>query len=245
MVAVLAACQSTPALTDPKQIITDGMSATADLKSFHISLAVDGTVTIPDSGGTFDLANTTFEGDVDVENENASLSFAVPALLSLSGELRLIGTDMYVKTSLTGPLWSHQANEPTASGSPAQDVQGMIEQVTEFLEKDGVVSEKLEDADCGERTCYHVRVTIPSELLAEEGATASMDPSTVFGDSLVLDLLFDREKLWLTEISTSVDSEEVGTLNATITFSSFDEAVTVTAPPEAEVTEGEAPLPGL
>jgi len=44
--------------------------------------------------------------------------------------------------------------------------------------------------------------------------------------------------MWLTEVSTSVTSELVGTFNATITFSAFDEPVTVVPPPSDEVTEG-------
>jgi hypothetical protein len=62
---------------------------------------------------------------------------------------------------------------------------------------------------------------------------------------VVINLLFDREKLWLTEVSTSVDSEEVGTISATLSFSNFDEAVEFSAPPSPEVTEGEFTIPGM
>ena len=72
-----------------------------------------------------------------------------------------------------------------------------------------------------------------------------MDPSTVFGDALVLNLLFDREKLWLTELSTDVASDEMGTFSVTLSFSNFDEDVTLSPPPDAEVTEGEFVLPGM
>jgi hypothetical protein len=74
---------------------------------------------------------------------------------------------------------------------------------------------------------------------------ASFDPSSIFGEGAVINLLFDREKLWLTEISTSVDSDEVGTISATLSFSNFDEAVEFSAPPSPEVTEGEFTIPGM
>ena len=63
------------------------------------------------------------------------------------------------------------------------------------------------------------------------------------GGALVLNLRFDRQSLWLTEVGTAVQSESVGTFNATLTFSGFDEAVTVSPPPADQVTEGDLPLP--
>lgn len=239
---VLAACSGTPALSDPKEIVTSGFDATAELNSFHVSLALDGSFSMPDTGGNIALTGTTFEADVDLENSLVGATFAVPALLGLSGELRVIDTDLYFKTSMTGPMWSHMGGDATASASPAPDVSSMIDELRAFLDKEGVETVKLDDVDCGERTCYHIELTIPAELMNEEVPDASMlpsmDPASIFGEALVLDLLFDREKMWLTEVSTSVTSESAGTFNATFTFSAFDEPVTVTAPPADEVTEG-------
>lgn len=69
-----------------------------------------------------------------------------------------------------------------------------------------------------------------------------MDPTETLGESLVLDLRFDRESLWLTEVSTAVDGTAGSTFSATLTFSAFDEAVTVSPPPSDQVTEGELPF---
>lgn len=254
MLAVLAACQGAPALTDPTDIISQGLDATADLKSFHVSLAVDGTVTMPGSEGTFSLEGTTLEADIDIGGEQLKVHFAVPALLGLSGDLLVIGHDLYLKTTMTGTKWSHMdaggflpgaSAAPSAMASP--DIQAMIDEVREFLAKDGVVTTKEEDVTCGDRECYHVQVTIPPDVMSDPDVDPlmSFDPSSVFGDALVLDLLFDRENLWLTEVATSVDSETAGTFSATVTFSGFDEAVTVSPPPSADVIEGEFTLPGF
>ncbi|MGH2418135.1 MAG: hypothetical protein ACRDFY_07355, partial [Candidatus Limnocylindria bacterium] len=54
----LAACSGAPAITDPEQIITQGIEATTALKSFHMSLAVDGTFSMSE-GGSFALDGTT------------------------------------------------------------------------------------------------------------------------------------------------------------------------------------------
>lgn len=254
MLAVLAACQGTPALTDPADIIAQGFDATADLKTFHVSVAVDGTVTMPETGGTFSLEGTTLEADIDIEGEQLSFSFAVPAMMGLNGDLRIIGQDLWVKVSMLGTKWQHMdlgeflpgaSAAPSAVASP--DIQAMIDQVRDFLAKEGVVTTKEEDVNCGDRKCYHVQVTIPPEVMTDAGTDAvpSFDPSTIFGDALVLDLLFDRENLWLTEVATSIDSEEAGTFSARVTFSAFDAEVTVSPPPLADVTEGEFTLPGF
>jgi hypothetical protein len=241
-VFALAACTAAPAIADPKEIITQGVQATTALKSFHLSLAVDGTFSVPEMGGTFALDGTKLEGDLDLKGQNVHLTFAVPALFGLSGEAIVIGSDTYVKTSMTGATWSKSTTKETDALSEAMDPEAAVAQVTEFLAKDGVVTEKLDDVDCGERTCYAVRLTIPSELLADAGGQVDVNPGDFLGDALVLDLRFDREKLWLTEVSTSVANESAGTFTATLTFSAFDETVTVSPPPADMVTQGELPL---
>lgn len=247
VLAVLAACQSTPAITSPVDIITQGLDATADLKSLHISLALDGSFTVPDGGGTFNLDSTSLEADVDIEARSVRATLAVPAFLGLTADVIVIGQDVWYRTSLGGTKWFHQANDLMGSPLPSASVdpQVMIDKLKEALAKDGVVTKKLADVACGDRQCYQVSVTVPSALMNEAGAVASMDPSSVFGEALVINLLFDREKLWLTEVSTSVDSETVGTIKATLSFSNFDEAVNFSPPPSPDVTEGEFTIPGM
>jgi hypothetical protein len=255
ILAVLAACQSAPTYSNPTDIITKGLDATAALKSFHVSLSLSGTFSMPGSGASFKLDSTSLEADVDIPAKQAHLTFAVPAFLGLTGEVLLIGQDLYVKTSMTGDKWMHKTNVVASSASPSEsasvspsaslDTASMIKVVKDFLAKDGVKTTKLADVDCGDRKCYQVSVSIPSSLMTAAGAVASMDPSSVFGEALVLNLLFDREKLWLTEASTDVTSATLGTFSAKVSFSKFDEAVTVSPPPSADVTEGEFTLPGM
>lgn len=259
VVVVLAACQSAPAYSNPTDIITKGLDATAKLKSFHVSLAVSGTITMPGSGASVKLDSTSLEADVDIAAKQARLTFAVPALLGLTGEALAIGQDVYVKTSMTGAKWMHQTTVVPSSASPSApaplsasalpsaslDAASTIKVIKDFLAKDGVKTTKLADVDCGGRKCYQVSVSIPSSLMTAAGAVASMDPGSIFGDALVLNLLFDTEKLWLTEVSTSVTSATVGTFSAKLSFSKFDETVTVSPPPSADVTEGALKLPGM
>lgn len=242
---LLAACGGAgPAITDPKEIVTTGLEATAELTSVHVVLAVDGTATIPDlGGGAMNLTGTQLDGDLDLENERAHLEFSVPSMFSLTGEIIQIGQESYIKTSLTGAMWSKSTAEDGDPVSEAMDPQEQLAQVREFLDKEGVEIEKLDDTDCGDRTCYAVRMTIPAEVLAESAEGGEMDPAELVGEELVLNLLFDREENWLTEVATELSAESVGELTLTLTLSDFNQPVEVEAPPADEVTEDGGGLP--
>lgn len=249
VLAVLAACQSAPAITDPVDIVTQGLQATAELKSFHVSLKLNGNVSVPDGGGTFNLDSTTLEADVDIPAKNVRASLAVPAFLGLTADVIVIGDDVWIKTSMGGTKWSHQTNDMMGSPLPiptaSAGVEEMINKLKEALATDGVVTKKLVDVACGDRQCYQVSVSVPTSLMDEAGAVASLDPASIFGDAVEINLLFDREKLWLTEVSSAVDSETIGTITATLSFSNFDEAVEFSPPPSPDVTEGEFTIPGM
>ncbi len=251
---LLSACSApgAPAINDPREIINKGLDATTKLKSFHLLATVDGKLTVEQLGGNMSLSGTKLEGDFNVTDKLGHATFEVPPLLGITGEVIATADASYVKTSLTGDKWQKQAN-PSGSAADMQDPAKALAQVKAFLDKDGVDVKKLADAKCGEATCYQVEVTIPSSLL-DEAAHQSAAPmasgtsaSDVIGESLVVDLQFDRSKLYLTSASTSISSDKAGTLNVKVTLSNFDKAVTVTPPASGDVTEspGGLTLPGL
>ena len=237
---LLAACGgATPGLTDPKEIVTTGIAATTGAKSFHVTASVDGSLTVPDSGGSFALDGTTFEADFDIEGGATHATFAVPAMFGLSGELIQIGSDQYLKSSLTGPNWQHSA---VASGDITGDVTdptAALSAIGDFLDTEGVQTTKLDDTPCGDATCYQVQITVPADQLAGAAdATGGMLPSDVFGDGLALTLLFDRGDNRLAQISTGVDAADVGSVTLTLSFSNWDESVSIEGPPADQVEEG-------
>lgn len=239
---VLAACGSaTPALSDPKEIVTTGIEATTGAKTFHMAAEVSGTVTMPDSGGTFTLDGTSLEADFDLDAQAFHMTFAVPALLGFTGEIVQIGTDQYMKSSLSGPNWQHSEVSATDPAGEVTDPTAVLNTVKDFLDKDGVETKKLDDSECGSASCYHVRLTIPADQLGSAAdATGGVLPADVFGDGLVLDLYFTKSDNRLAQVTTGVDAESIGSLTVTITFSSWDEDVSIEAPPASEVEEGDA-----
>jgi hypothetical protein len=237
---LLAACAGASAPTPPpldgKQIVTKGMEATANLKSFHAAVALDGDVKVQQLGtSALKLKGTKLDADVDLAGKQAHLTFEAPTLLGLEGEVVATAAATYVKTTLTGPKWQKQANDSGPLPSEVQDPTKAVDDLKAFLEKDGVEVKKLDDLACGTSTCYHVEVTVPSKLLNDATASAGTSASDVLNQDLVLDMQFDRTKLYLTSVSTSMTSDHVGTLQATVTLSAFDEPVTVSVPPDSEV----------
>jgi hypothetical protein len=139
---------------------------------------------------------------------------------------------------MTGELWSRSDATDAGTGTDVTDPEAMLADVRAFLDEEGVEVEKLGDVDCGDGSCYQVRLTIPSALLSDAGDAAGMDAGEVFGEALVVDLQFDREDLYLANASTSVASDATGTFSLTLTLSAFDAPVEVSPPPSDQVTEG-------
>ena len=238
-------------LTDPAEILTRGAEATSDADSFHMALTMTGTITDPDTGSNMPLDGVRVEGDVDIAGEAARVTFAVPFLLGLSGEAIVLGEDVYLLSSLTGDMWVHTPATSESSPSPEPtDPAEIADKVAEFLATEGVSAEKLDDEDCGEDTCYHVRLSISEEALASHpdampdmGEYGSFFPDAEFSGPVVVDLLFDRDGLWLRQVSTSASDPESGDASLTLTLSDYNQSFDISAPPADQVTdEGEFPL---
>lgn len=240
MALVLAACGNaaspTPTLS-AQEVITKGMEATANLKSFHLAATASGTLQVEQLGsGGLNLKGTTLEGDVDIAGKKVALHFLVPPLLNVEGDVVVVDDAVYAKTTLTGSKWMREATGGLgASPSSVPDPKTAIDELSAFLDKEGVEATKLADASCGDRTCYQVELTIPAELLNDAAASAAPLPSGALGQDLVLNLKFDKEKLYLASASTSIDAEENGSLTLDLTLSNFDEATSISAPPSDQV----------
>jgi hypothetical protein len=219
-----------------------------------VSVTLDGAMTDPESGASVPLDGVTFEGDVDATGKSAHVSFAVPFMLGLSGEAIVLGEDVYVKSSLSGEKWIHTpaTTEDGASPEPTgpPDAEEIADRVAEFLATEGVSAEKLADEECGDDTCYHIRINISAEAfeahnqdMPDMGEYASLLPEGAFAGPMVVDLLFDRNGLWLREMSTSFMDEETEGVSVTVTLGDYHASFEINPPPADQVTdEGEFPL---
>lgn len=236
---LLAACGSaaapTPPPLDAEQVITKGLEATGKLQSFHLTATLDGSAAFLPGGGTTSLKGTQLVGDFDPAGKQAHATFTAPTLFGLEGEVVSSADSVYLKTSLTGPKW--QKEQVANSGIPGevQDPTKAITDIQAFLDKDGVEVTKLDDVSCGDATCYHVILTIPSSLLDDAAASAGASASDLVGESLKVDLQFHRTELYLTSASTSLTAGDQGSLDVSLALSAFNQPVTITPPPDSEV----------
>lgn len=239
---VVGACSSTPsapALTDPKEILTKSVASVKDVKSFHMKADVAGEVKIDltgqgSAGGALNLEGTTAEGDVDIANKKAKVSFSAPALFGVTGELIQISNDTYTKVSLLGDKYTKSTSEEGDPAAAAGDPQKLIQDLNDFLNKPGVAPTKLADEKCGDKDCYHVSLTLTPEMLGDVGSAlpgASGAPD-VGG---TLELWSQKDDLRPAKLKLVMDLKEMGKLDVTVTFSNFDKAVTIDAPPADQV----------
>lgn len=244
LVLTLSTCgggPSLPALTDPNEIITAALTSAEGAKSVHVDATVDGSFTV-DLMGTgnaapLSLAGTSASADVDMALGKARVTFALPALLNLNGELIQIGETSYLKSSLTGPQYETYAATDSLPVDPT-DASGLFDDVGDLLTADGVDPVKGDDVDCGGRQCYTVTAELTADELAALGAgQLPTDDLQIDVDvtSLALTLLVEKDTYHLAGIGAIASLGEQGSLAIDLTMSKWDQPTDISPPPADQV----------
>jgi hypothetical protein len=241
---IATACSSAaaPALTDPKEIVTAAVRTAQSAKSVHVDATLDGSIKadLSGSGGTgaaISLAGSTAAADVDLTAGNAHATFAVPALLGLSGELIQVGGTSYFKTSLTGDKFQSQTTADSLPVNPT-DSKSLVDAVGEALSQPGVNPVKGDDVACGSTQCYTVKIELtPDEInsLGGDGAIASELPVDLGTASLSLTIRVEKDSNRLAGLAASASMGDQGSLTFDLTFSKWDQSVSISAPPADQV----------
>ena len=239
---VVAACSSTPsapALTDPKEILTKSVTSVKDVKSFHFKADVSGQLKIDltgqgSAGGALDLQGTTAEGDLDIANKKAKLTFGAPALFGVTGELIQIGNDTYTKVSLLGDKYQKTTSEAGDVGEVAGDPQKAIQELQDFLNKPGIAPTKLPDEKCGDKDCYHVSLNLTADQLGDSIGGA-LGGSAAPEGSGTLDLWVQKDNLRPAKLSVVVDAGDMGKITVNVAFTNYDASVSISEPPADQV----------
>jgi hypothetical protein len=231
-----------PALTDPKEIVTAALRTSQTAKSVHVEATLDGSIKADLSGSgaagaAVALTGTTASADVDITSSNARATFAVPALLGLTGELIQIGDTTYVKTSLTGDQFQSQKALDSLPVNPG-DTKSLIDNVGDLLSKPGVDPVKGDDVACGSTKCYTVKIELTAaELSALSGGlpAAGSLPIDLGAASLNLTIRVEKDTNRLAGLAASIAMGDQGSLSFDLAFSKWDEPVTISAPPADQV----------
>lgn len=236
--AVIAgACgAAAPAIADPAEILAKSVTALQDAKSVHLEATVEGTIKLDltgtGSGGDIALTGTKLVADVDIKGGNLKANLAVPALLGMTADVVVVGTDTYLRSSFGGDKYAKSSTTdlgvPVDPGNPGASIAAL----KDWLAKPGVDPKKLADTACGSKQCYQVEIDLTAEELKALMPNASGAP----GDGgIVLTILVERDSLKLAGATIKVTSSEVGDLTLKLVMSNWDAALTITAPPAAEI----------
>lgn len=187
---------------DPSSIITQAISGGTAVKSFHLAVAVNGTIKAAflKSTGEKSLSAITsdlkldgmsIEGDVDIANSAAHIAVAVPALpmmgnVPISADVILSGGSLYYKASLLGPKYAKTdlsslsslvggmpVAVPTPGSSPLAGMQDQIAQLRQQLDAAGAKATLVGVEQIGGKDAYHINVSVPLDLLNSQIAAAA------------------------------------------------------------------------
>jgi hypothetical protein len=247
LLVAVAACggPALPALTDPVEIVTAGLTSTETARTVHLDVTVNGEINADMTGGsgtatTIPLTGTTASADVDMAGGKAHATFAVPALLNLNGELIQIGGTSYLKTSLGGPLFDVQEAIDDLPVDPT-DASGIVDDIGAVLLAEGVDPVKGDDVDCGGKPCYTVMIELTSEELAGLGMAAPGVPALEdlpvdLGDvSLSLTIRVEKDTRRFAGVASVISLGEAGSLTVDVAASRWDEPMDISAPPADQI----------
>jgi len=237
-----AACggPSAPELTDPAAIVTAALKAADASKGVQVDATIDGEVPISlpglGGGGPVDLTGTTAKADLDLAGSAAHATFLVPAIFNLSGELIATGGQGYLKTTLTGDRY--QTVDLNTLPIDVTDAHGLIDQLGDALLGGKLTLTRGPDAPCGSGQCYTVTSAVTGDQLGSLMPEASL-PVDLAGTTGTITVTVEKaspNRLHGVRIEAAPASGGKP-MDIALTFSDWDQAVTVTAPP-ADQTGG-------
>jgi hypothetical protein len=246
VVVLVAACgggSSAPELTDPTAIVTAALKSTEAAKSVHVDATLDGSAPVslpglPSTGAPITLTDTSAAADVDLAGAAAHATFSVPAIFNLAGELIAVDGKGYLKTSIGGA--QYDVIDLSTLPIDVTDVKGMTDDLGDFLLSGKVKLDKGPDVACGTAQCYDVTAHLtPDELGALLGDAGTNLPLDLKGAALDVSVRVSKDApnhlVGLTIISTPGTGDP---LKIDLTFSKWDEAVSIAPPPADQVKGG-------
>jgi len=232
---ILAACGSTPqapALTDPKDILTQAVVSVSSVKTVEFTGSFSGTIAAAQLG-TFDLSTIRMSGALDIPNKKAKFTLDAPTLLGTKIDALLLDQTAYLKIAGPFAAIAHVQSDkytkttvPASSNNPT-DVAKTVADLKSALDK-LPAPVKAADEKCGDQDCYHVTLKLSAADLKALDST-----STLAGD-VTLDIWSHKSDYRPAKMVFGVTTPELGTFAMTMELK-YDVSVAVDAPPTDQV----------
>jgi hypothetical protein len=229
-----------PALTDPKAIVTAGLDSARVAHTVHLDVRVDGSarISLPGVGATggtgtpVKLDGTTAAVDVDFDKPALHATFAVPSLFNLAGDVIAVDGKAYIKSTLTGPLYQ------VSQGAPADPagVRALLTGLETAIGQPGVVLTKGADSPCGSATCYVVTTKLTAEQLGTNSGSVAGLPVDLTGATVDLTMLIEQaDPNHIAELKAVVTNPDGTSLTIDALATKWNDPVTISAPPQDQV----------
>jgi hypothetical protein len=243
LVLVLSACNAAPsatmapALTDPKEIVSQGLGSLAGAHSLEFTGTFTGSVAAPGLG-SFELKSVKLAGSFDVATKAVRLNLDAPALLGTRLDAIVVGDTAYYKVAgalvavLDGSADKYTKVTLSAAGTDPlaamTDVPRMVAELQPLLAALPVTPTKAADETCGDTECYHVTVDLTGDQLR------AIDPLATMDGTATVDVWTRKLDYRPSRIGVSVASGDLGTFGMTLELR-YDAAVSVVAPPADQI----------
>ncbi len=248
----LAACQSqaAPTISDPKAILAAAATSTAAATSVRLDVSASGALAVDllgtGSGAPIDLDGTTATADIDLAGRDARATFSIPGLLGIAGEAIAIDGTTYLKSTLTGPQYVvTQTGDPLAGASETPE--SLLAGLTDFLAQPELAPVKGDDVPCVGGTCYTVQIDLTADELGALGGGGVQLPTDLpilipmpdLGSAtLQLTARVEQTSTRLSGLTAVLGLGETGELTVELTFSKWNDPVSISGPPADEVAPG-------
>lgn len=208
---------ATPTPADPDALFSLGITEGPAWQSFHMKIAVGGTVkaaflkTLGNPSWaklTTDavLDGTVMEGDVDAQNLAFHLAIAVPSVAAfgsaaVTGDLIIKDSNMYLKMASLGSKYREvklgtiskelgvPVSVPTPGGSALIGLANLTSSIRSQLESAGVTPKVVGVEQIGGRDAYHIDLTVPLDKVNSDLAAAAAKAGA--GAAIVNELKID------------------------------------------------------
>jgi hypothetical protein len=263
--ATASAPVATPTPVNPDTLFDLGIAGGPSWKSFHVKVALEGTVKaafVKSAGAAAPksdvaLAGLVIEGDVDAVNLALHMAIDVPAIpgvisAAATDDLIIKNSIMYVKASSLGAKY-HQTKlgtiskdlglavaVPTPGGSALTGMADAVSSLRQHLEANGSTPKVAGIEQIGGKDAYRIDLTVPLDKLngdiAAAAASASADPSLEMTvDSASASIWIYKDTYQLAQVQLAGASSTVGNLSFTMTLTNFDQPVTIDAPAAKDI----------
>jgi hypothetical protein len=237
------ACQgapAAPALSDPKEILSQSIASLANVKTIEVNGSFTGSVKAAELGGNFDLSSIKLTAALDAANKKARFTLDAPTLMGTKVDALIIDKVAYFKVA--GPFAAMaggtadkytRTDIPDSSSAPVTnpgDVAKAVAEIKAALDKLPAPT-KGANEKCGDQDCYHVSMKVTSADIQKLDPTAASMTGT--GDA-TLDIWSRTNDLRPAKFALTVASPDQGTFGATFELK-YDTQVSVDAPPADQI----------